>query len=109
MLVAAALPDLLSVARRHLPAGTPVGPLVALLAAGLPDLLHEVDAFDPGGPLPLHRVLRNRLLRTFAREDPAGRAHRRDAADRLWRRLQPLLPAERRPDVLGRDPEQRAD
>ena len=74
-LVAAALPELVSVARRHLPASSPAGPLVALLDAGLPDVLAEADRYDPAGPLPLHRVLRNRLLRTFAREDPLGRAH----------------------------------
>ncbi|BAM03508.1 hypothetical protein PSMK_13490 [Phycisphaera mikurensis NBRC 102666] len=93
-LVAAAVPELVSVARRHLPPGAPAGPLIALLDAGLDPLLTEVARFDPAGPLPLHRVLRNRLLRVFAREDAAGRAHRRDAAERLWRRLRPLLPRE---------------
>lgn len=92
VLTAAALPELVSVALRHLPAGAPIGPLVALLDAGLRDVVHEVDAFDPEGILPLHRVLRNRLLRTFAMEDAAGRAHRRDAPERFWWRLRPLVP-----------------
>ncbi len=89
-LIAAGLPELLSLARRQLPGHEPSGDaaLVRLLLAGWPVLLAAVESYNASGNVPFHRYFRNRLLQRFAivqeaDPTPARQAQRRDTPERL--------------------------
>lgn len=94
-LVLAALPTVLSVARRHLVGKSHNSShrLLGLLQTGLDELLRAVEQYDAARSQRFDAVLTNRLLRRFAREsadDEPHRAHRRLTGDSALHHMERL-------------------
>lgn len=91
------LPLVHSMANRHLGSSLPAhlheNALVRLIHLSLPVLEEAVDAFDPGGKIPLSRYLSNRLLQRYSqlKSEPAtGQAPGAELAALVRSRLERL-------------------